>query len=113
MCQVMKQESNGQERQDEEEMPSLMLFHECEYVNMMCACVKKRSLVILQYVHNCVPTYCPYWNVARWKARNSWSAIQVQEDWNNSPTHLSKRYNKMCSACKVAQTLAEEQTLRQ
>ena len=33
----------------------------------------------------------------------------MQEEWNNSPTCLSKRYNNMCSACKVGQILAEKQ----
>ena len=63
-------------------MPSSrMLFIECEYVNMMCACVKKKSFVVLQYKHHCGPTYCPYWHANDLsKVRNSQSAIEMQEE---------------------------------
>ena len=76
---------------------------------MMCACVKKKSFVLLQYVHHCVPTYCPYWHANSSKVRKSQSVIEMQEEWSNSPTRLSKHYNKMCSASNVAQMLTENQ----
>ena len=76
--------------------------------DVVCLCQEK-SCVVLQCVHHCVPTYCPYWHANSSKVMNSQSAIEMQEEWNKSPTRLSKCYNKMCSACKVAQTLAWKQ----
>ena len=83
-------------------------WHVCDESTIRSS-IKKKSFVELECVHHCVPTYCPYWYADPSKVRNSQSAIEMQEKWNNSPTRLSKCYNKMCSACKLAQMLAMKQ----